>query len=237
MYGIVNIKNGYLNVRDGAGLNFKVIGTLNKDDKVKLGPLVGDWYNIYFGEHGGFVYAKYILVDTINKKSDFNLTLIEKASIMIACDEGFSAEPYDFGVGKYANSVGYGTYAGEFESFPITRNQAWSKLINELEIKYIPLCDKFIYQYFGDTLTDYQKCAIYTFGYNLEGYVQDLVQRLSAYNSFEDTFGQFLIPEDLYGRRMRSWMTFTRNRFYLGGSISELPVRYIEIANQINETG
>lgn len=232
MYGIVNIESGTLNVRSGAGLNYSVIGSLNKGDKVKLGPLVGDWYNIYYGQHGGFVYSKYIVLD--RNKSIINLTLVEKAAIMIACDEGFSSEPYKFGVGEYSNSVGYGTYVGEFYSFPISREEAWNKLIEVLKDNYIPYCDKFITQYFGSSLTDYQKCAIYTFGYNLEGYVQDLVHRLSVYSSFEETFGRFLIPESLYNRRMRSWLTFKNNMFYLGGGIEQLPKKYIDIANSIN---
>lgn len=231
MYGIVNIESGTLNVRSGAGLNYSIIGSLNKGAKVKLGPLVGDWYNIYYGQHGGFVYAQYIVIDN---KNVVNLTLVEKTAIMIACDEGFSSEPYKFGVGEYSNSVGYGTYVGEFNNFPISKQEGWDKLVDILENKYIPYCNEFITQYFGSSLTDYQKCAIYSFGYNLEGYVQDLVQRLSVYNSFKDTFGQFLIPSSLYERRMRSWLTFKENKFYLGGSINELPEKYINIANQMN---
>jgi N-acetylmuramoyl-L-alanine amidase len=49
-----------LNVRDGAGANYKVIGKLKKGDKVKISKKVGNWYDIYFGDHGGYVSADFI---------------------------------------------------------------------------------------------------------------------------------------------------------------------------------
>ncbi len=58
MYGIVTAS--ILNVRDKASLNGNIIGTLKKDDKVKLAVKIGDWWNIYYGEHGGFVFSQYI---------------------------------------------------------------------------------------------------------------------------------------------------------------------------------
>jgi N-acetylmuramoyl-L-alanine amidase len=49
-----------LNVRAGAGTGYKVIGTLKKGNKVKIDKAAGDWYSIYFGDHGGFVHKNYI---------------------------------------------------------------------------------------------------------------------------------------------------------------------------------
>lgn len=57
-YGIVTAS--VLNVRDKASINGNIIGTLKKDDKVKLAVKIGDWWNIYYGEHGGFVSTQYI---------------------------------------------------------------------------------------------------------------------------------------------------------------------------------
>ena len=49
-----------LNVRDKASINGNVIGTLGRGTKVKLSVKIGDWWNIYYGEHGGFVSTQYI---------------------------------------------------------------------------------------------------------------------------------------------------------------------------------
>ena len=58
IYGIVTAS--VLNVIDKASLDGNIIGTLKKDDKVKLAVKIGDWWNIYYGEHGGFVSTQYI---------------------------------------------------------------------------------------------------------------------------------------------------------------------------------
>ncbi|MCD2347174.1 N-acetylmuramoyl-L-alanine amidase [Clostridium guangxiense] len=49
-----------LNVRSGAGTNYNVIGQLKNGQKVRLDKKVGSWWSIYFGDHGGYVYADYI---------------------------------------------------------------------------------------------------------------------------------------------------------------------------------
>lgn len=51
-----------LNVRSGAGISCPVIGTLKQGATVRIDKKVGDWYSIYFGDHGGYVYAQYIRV-------------------------------------------------------------------------------------------------------------------------------------------------------------------------------
>lgn len=50
----------YLNVRDSIGGN--VIGKLYNGDSVKLYKKEGNWYHIYYGEHGGYVSADYITI-------------------------------------------------------------------------------------------------------------------------------------------------------------------------------
>lgn len=57
-YGIVTAS--VLNVRDKASINSNIIGTLDKGTKVKLSTKIGNWWNIYYGEHGGFVSDKYV---------------------------------------------------------------------------------------------------------------------------------------------------------------------------------
>jgi N-acetylmuramoyl-L-alanine amidase len=51
-----------LNVRSAmTSVNTKnIIGTLVKGQKVQIEKLVGDWYSTYYGNHGGYVSAKYI---------------------------------------------------------------------------------------------------------------------------------------------------------------------------------
>ena len=58
IYGTVTAS--VLNVRRGAGINYPIIGQLKYGQKVRLDVKVGDWWSIYFGEHGGFVYSSYI---------------------------------------------------------------------------------------------------------------------------------------------------------------------------------
>ncbi|MBW9146853.1 N-acetylmuramoyl-L-alanine amidase [Clostridium sp. CM028] len=49
-----------LNVRLRANVNSSILGTLNKNEKVKIDNKVGNWYSIFYGNHGGFVSAGYI---------------------------------------------------------------------------------------------------------------------------------------------------------------------------------
>lgn len=60
--GVV-VANSGLNVRSGAGTNYSIIGVLTKGEKVRIGTKVGSWYNIYFGDHGGWVSADYIKLE------------------------------------------------------------------------------------------------------------------------------------------------------------------------------
>ncbi|WP_246599697.1 N-acetylmuramoyl-L-alanine amidase [Clostridium lacusfryxellense] len=49
-----------LNVRKTAVSNSAIIGKLNKGTKVKIAKKVGNMYNIYFGDNGGYVSIDYI---------------------------------------------------------------------------------------------------------------------------------------------------------------------------------
>ena len=57
-YGIVTAST--LNVRESASTNSKIVGTLNRGEKVEIEKKVGNWYSTYFGNHGGYVSADYM---------------------------------------------------------------------------------------------------------------------------------------------------------------------------------
>ena len=56
-YGVVNVKTT-LNVRSGAGMNYKRIGSLKS--KAKVYRLNGSWWQIQYGKGMGYVSSKYI---------------------------------------------------------------------------------------------------------------------------------------------------------------------------------
>lgn len=58
-FGIV-IADGGLNVRSGKSTKHPILGGLAKGAKVKLFRLEQDWWHIYYGNHGGYCFAKYI---------------------------------------------------------------------------------------------------------------------------------------------------------------------------------
>lgn len=58
LYGVVTATA--LNVRDSASVNSQILGLKCKGDKVHIGFEQDGWYNIYFGDHGGWVHSKYI---------------------------------------------------------------------------------------------------------------------------------------------------------------------------------
>lgn len=49
-----------LNVRKGPGMNFVILGKLEKGESVKIAGMSGNWYSIYYKDHGGYVSADYI---------------------------------------------------------------------------------------------------------------------------------------------------------------------------------
>ena len=65
MEGIVT--STALNVRTGPSTNNSIIGKLKRADKVKIGFRKGNWYNIFYGDKGGFVSADYVKVEPVTR--------------------------------------------------------------------------------------------------------------------------------------------------------------------------
>lgn len=59
-YGVVTGND--VRLRDSASTNSNILGYTNKGDKFKIGYRLGDWYSIYWGEHGAFISASYLNV-------------------------------------------------------------------------------------------------------------------------------------------------------------------------------
>ena len=57
--GIVTATSG-LNVREGKSTDSKILGVFKYREKIRLYRKEGNWIHIYYGEHGGYVYADYI---------------------------------------------------------------------------------------------------------------------------------------------------------------------------------
>lgn len=53
-------------LRDGASTNSNILGHANKGDKFEIGYKLGDWYSIYWGEHGAFISASYLSISSSN---------------------------------------------------------------------------------------------------------------------------------------------------------------------------
>lgn len=49
-----------LNVRSGAGTGYAIIGSYNKGERVQIARKVGNFYETYFGDHGGWVSCDYV---------------------------------------------------------------------------------------------------------------------------------------------------------------------------------
>lgn len=68
-YGMATVTaESGINVRDGAGTNYNRIGGLAKGADVRIGRVEGNWANIYFGDHGGWVCMDYLNVYKIFKE-------------------------------------------------------------------------------------------------------------------------------------------------------------------------
>lgn len=172
-----------------------------------------------------------------NSFNTSSIPLIEQTALYIACNEGFSSSPYYYGTGIYGNSIGYGSYYTKinFPNTPISKTYAFEYLINYLK-QNIPVWNDTISKYLKlDTLTDYQKVALYDFAYNIPAYLGDISCKLASNPSWSNTFANFLIPKEIYTRRLREWLTFTKNNYFMGGTISNLPsTSYISLANSMN---
>ncbi|MDR0817937.1 MAG: SpoIID/LytB domain-containing protein [Clostridiales Family XIII bacterium] len=58
--GRVNIKNGTLNIRKGAGTKYKVLFSLKKNKTVTILKTKGSWYQIKYGKKTGYANSTYI---------------------------------------------------------------------------------------------------------------------------------------------------------------------------------
>jgi N-acetylmuramoyl-L-alanine amidase len=67
-YGMGVVTADVLNVRAGAGTNYAKLGQLTEGTEVKICSISGNWANIYFGNHGGWVCMDYIKVTQVFKK-------------------------------------------------------------------------------------------------------------------------------------------------------------------------
>lgn len=65
--GTVNIDSGNLNVRSGAGIDFKSIGKLKKGSKVSITAESKSWYKIKYGSKVGYVFRAYIKIGSAKK--------------------------------------------------------------------------------------------------------------------------------------------------------------------------
>ncbi|MGL5412208.1 SH3 domain-containing protein, partial [Cetobacterium sp.] len=70
----VNIANGYLNLRSGAGLENSIIGHLTKNEHVEVLAENGNWYKVNVGNTTGWVYKQYIKLGTLNATPIINPT-------------------------------------------------------------------------------------------------------------------------------------------------------------------
>ena len=68
-----------LNVRDGAGMNYPVIGQLTKGTNVRISSLYSttSWYSIYYGQHGGFVSKQYVSLSNNNSNNSESSGIIQ----------------------------------------------------------------------------------------------------------------------------------------------------------------
>lgn len=63
-YGVVTGND--VRLRDGTSTSSNILGHANKGDKFEIGYKLGDWYSIYWGEHGAFISASYLSISSSN---------------------------------------------------------------------------------------------------------------------------------------------------------------------------
>jgi len=61
-YGVVTGITTSLNVRSSASLNASIVGSIKNGEKYKIGTEKGNFYNIFFGDHGGWVSKDYMVL-------------------------------------------------------------------------------------------------------------------------------------------------------------------------------
>ncbi len=57
--GTINTPSG-VNIREKKSTSSKILGALPNGAKVQLYRKEGDWIHIYYPQHGGYIYGKYV---------------------------------------------------------------------------------------------------------------------------------------------------------------------------------
>lgn len=100
-YGIVTAS--VLNVRDGASTQSRILGKLNKGTRVKIGFKKGNFYNIFYGNNGGWVSADYVNFNEpisqsngqiASKKKSFNGSAFNGSSQIITVTNSYKGSKY-----------------------------------------------------------------------------------------------------------------------------------------------
>ena len=95
--GLVGVVNATaLNVRDYHSTSASIIGTESKGHEFNLDFKQGDWISVYYGDHGGWVYAKYIdIKNSVSAGSSWVSKLQSECN-----NQGFSNQTVDGYPGK-----------------------------------------------------------------------------------------------------------------------------------------
>lgn len=56
----VKVTASVLNVRDGPGTSYKILGSVKKGESLKLYRVQGNWADTYWGNHGGYICLDYV---------------------------------------------------------------------------------------------------------------------------------------------------------------------------------
>ena len=89
--GTVVTNGGRLNLRTGAGLDYKIIGKLRPGDEVTVIGSEGDWYEVIVPEKKGYVHSDYLeIIEKAEQNSELDLAmLIHLMGMMFDGSEGF----------------------------------------------------------------------------------------------------------------------------------------------------
>ena len=117
--GFAVCENEYVNVRNGAGVDYEVLGKLTNHDSVTILAKVEDWYLILSGNLSGFVKDDYIAVgaqaETIADETAYNVAKVNAEALMIRTAPDENSE-----------SMGMASQAEELEV--VAREGDWMKV-------------------------------------------------------------------------------------------------------------
>ena len=57
---VVTVTASALNVRSGPGKEYDILGSVFKGEKLELYRIYGNWSDVYFGDHGGWISLDYV---------------------------------------------------------------------------------------------------------------------------------------------------------------------------------